>query len=53
MPVYFVPDPIRGGDHILVMCEVNNPDGTPHVTNTRAHLRQVAEKYENEEACLR
>ena len=50
MPVYFVPDPIRGGDHILVMCEVNNPDGTPHVTNTRAHLRQVAEKYENEEA---
>ena len=21
-PVYFVPDPIRGGDDILVMCEV-------------------------------
>ena len=50
MPVYFVPDPIRGGDHVLVMCEVNNPDGTPHITNTRAHLRHVAEKYKNEEA---
>ena len=50
MPVYCVPDPIRGGDNVLVMCEVNNADGTPHATNTRAHLRKVAEKYENEEA---
>ena len=42
IPIYFVPDPIRGGDHVLVMCEVNNADGTPHATNTRAHLRKVA-----------
>ena len=46
-PVYYVPDPIRGGDHILVMSEVNNADGTPHVTNTRAPLRKVAEKYKD------
>jgi glutamine synthetase len=48
-PVYFVKDPIRGGDNILVMCEVYNPDGTPHPSNTRAKLREVAEKYEKEE----
>jgi len=48
-PVYYVPDPIRGGDHILVMSEVNNADGTPHVTNTRAPLRKVAEKYKDHE----
>merc|ERR1719160_1562706 len=32
------PDPIRGGDHVLVMCEVLQPDGTPHPTNTRRPL---------------
>tara|TARA_A100001015_G_C15040768_1_gene739524 strand:+ start:3554 stop:4603 length:1050 start_codon:yes stop_codon:yes gene_type:complete len=48
-PVYFLPDPIRGGDNILVMCEVFNADGTPHKTNTRAKLREVAEKFEREE----
>jgi glutamine synthetase len=32
------------------MCEVNNADGTPHASNTRAQLRQVAEKYKDEES---
>ena len=49
-PVCKVPDPIRGGDDILVMCEVMNPDGSVHSSNTRAHLRSVAEKFSNEEA---
>ena len=49
-PVCKVPDPIRGGDDILVMCEVMNPDGSIHSSNTRAHLRDVAEKFSNEEA---
>lgn len=40
-PVYFCPDPIRGAGSFLVMCEVNNPDGTPHKTNTRATLRSA------------
>lgn len=40
-PVCFVKDPIRGEGNYLVMCEVFNPDGTPHETNTRAELRRV------------
>ncbi len=48
-PVYFVPDPIRKGNNILVLCEVLNPDGTPHKSNTRAALRAAAEKYKNHE----
>ncbi|MGI3784280.1 MAG: glutamine synthetase beta-grasp domain-containing protein, partial [Janthinobacterium lividum] len=34
-PVYTVPDPLRGKDNILVMCEVQLTDFTPHPTNTR------------------
>lgn len=44
-PVYHSHDPIRGGKNILVLCEVMNPDGTPHPSNTRAKLREVAEKH--------
>jgi glutamine synthetase len=40
-PVYFLPDPIRGGDNFLVLCEVAHPDGTPHSTNSRALLREI------------
>lgn len=40
-PVCFVRDPLRGDGNYLVMCEVFNPDGTPHETNTRADLRRV------------
>jgi glutamine synthetase len=47
-PVFSCSDPIRGGDHVLVMCEVLLPDMTPHVTNTRALLRPVAEKYDGQ-----
>ena len=46
-PVSFMPDPIRGGDDILVMCEVFNADGTVHSSNHRAYLRKLAEKYES------
>ncbi len=49
-PVYFVPDPIRGGDNILVMNEVRNADGSVHVSNTRAQLVEISEKYKEEEA---
>jgi glutamine synthetase len=35
-PVFSCPDPIRGGDNILVMAEVLYIDMTPHETNTRA-----------------
>ncbi|MFE7867201.1 glutamine synthetase, partial [Streptomyces bacillaris] len=44
-PVFSCPDPIRGGDDILVLCEVFNIDMTPHESNTRAALRPVAEQF--------
>lgn len=44
-PVYTVPDPLRGKDNILVMCEVQLTDFTPHPTNTRAACVAAAEKY--------
>ena len=48
-PVFSCPDPIRGGDNMLVMCEVLLTDMTPHVTNTRALLAPVAEKFAAQE----
>jgi glutamine synthetase len=44
-PVFVCPDPVRGGDHKLVMCEVLLTDMTPHPTNTRAALTEVATKH--------
>ncbi|CAM6124304.1 unnamed protein product [Calypogeia fissa] len=37
-PVFSCPDPIRGGDNVLVLCEVLTPDGKPHPTNTRSKV---------------
>ena len=48
-PVRFVPDPLHREDDILVLCEVFNPDGTPHWSNNRARLREVAEQYKDHE----
>ncbi|HUF32092.1 MAG TPA: glutamine synthetase [Acidimicrobiales bacterium] len=48
-PVFTCPDPIRGGDNVLVMCEVLLTDMTPHATNTRAALVEVAERYADQE----
>ena len=48
-PVYFAPDPIRGGDDILVMCEVFNANGTVHESNSRAALRELMEKHSGQE----
>jgi len=48
-PVFSCPDPIRGGDNLLVLCEVLNIDMTPHITNTRALCAATAEKYADQE----
>ena len=48
-PVSIFSDPFRGGDDILVMCEVFNADGTVHKSNTRAKLRLLCEKYADQE----
>ena len=44
-PVMITPDPIRGGDNKLVLCETLLTDMTPHPTNTRSKCEVVAEKY--------
>lgn len=53
-PVLYVPDPLRMPAmsvslNLLVVCEVMNPDGTPHVSNHRPTLANVADRYENSE----
>jgi glutamine synthetase len=49
-PVMMKKDPTRGEGDILVMCEVMDPKGKPHVSNARAHLREVAKRNASEEA---
>ncbi len=48
-PVFSCPDPIRGGDDVLVMAEVLLTDMSPHPTNTRALCQEMAEKYADQE----
>ncbi|MGH9264597.1 MAG: glutamine synthetase [Acidimicrobiales bacterium] len=48
-PVFSCPDPVRGGDDVLVLCEVLDTDMTPHPTNTRAKLREIVERYGDQE----
>ena len=48
-PVFSCPDPIRGGNNKLVLCEVLLPDMSPHPSNTRAMLTPVAEQFAAQE----
>ncbi len=49
-PVVVTADPLRGGDNVLVLCEVLNTDMTPHKTNTRAKCLTM-ETLHSEEEC--
>jgi glutamine synthetase len=49
-PVWICKDPIRGGNHILVMCEVMNADGSVHSSNSRSQLREIAKQFKSEES---
>tara|TARA_Y100000592_G_C5478409_1_gene323799 strand:+ start:261 stop:1280 length:1020 start_codon:yes stop_codon:yes gene_type:complete len=49
VPVFTCLDPLRGGNNILVLCEVFNTDMTAHETNTRHTCREVESKYEDQE----
>lgn len=40
-PICFVNDPILSGQNYLVLCEVMNPDHTPHPSNKRAELERL------------
>ncbi|MCY4632320.1 MAG: glutamine synthetase beta-grasp domain-containing protein [bacterium] len=45
-PVAEYPDPLRGGDNVLVMCETFLPETMePHPTNMRARTRAGLDKY--------
>ena len=44
-PVFTCPDPMRGENDVLVMCEVLKTDMTPHASNTRAACAEAAKKY--------
>jgi glutamine synthetase len=44
-PVFQCPDPIRGGDNIIVMCETFDVRDNPIPTNTRAMARVAVDKY--------
>jgi glutamine synthetase len=48
-PVFSCPDPVRGGENILVLCEVLTIDGSPHPTNTRAACAAIAEEFAGQE----
>src|SRR6188508_2646370 len=48
-PVFTCPDPIRGGDNLLVLAEVLLTDMTPHPSNTRAPAAEVAAKFAKQE----
>jgi len=48
-PVFVRPDPIRGGDNVLALCEVLTVDMEPHPSNSRAACVAAYEKYENQE----
>jgi glutamine synthetase len=48
-PVFTCKDPIRGGDHILVLAEVLLTDMSPHPSNTRAEAALVAAQYADQE----
>lgn len=48
-PIQFVHDPIRGGDHVIVLCEVFTASGSAHLSNMRARLRDIAQAYREHE----
>lgn len=48
-PVFSCADPLRGGDDVLVLCEVLDTDFEPHRTNTRAACVAAAERYADQE----
>ena len=43
-PVFACRDPLRGGDNLLVLCEVVTHGGRPHATNTRRAAAEIEER---------
>lgn len=47
VPVRSVYDPVRGGNNVLVLCEVTDFNDTPDVYNKRARTRELAKQYKD------
>ncbi len=43
-PVFACRDPLRGGDNLLVLCEVVTHGGTPHASNTRRKAQETEDR---------
>jgi glutamine synthetase len=48
-PVFTCPDPVRGGDNVIVLNEVLNTDMTPHASNTRAACAAAATQFADQD----
>lgn len=48
-PQSVFPDPFRGGDSLIVLCDTYLPDMTPHPTNTRNKAEDVFAMWPNSE----
>jgi len=48
-PVFDCPDPVRGGDNRLVLCEVLTTDMDPHPSNARAGCAAAAEQFADQD----
>jgi glutamine synthetase len=49
VPCSVFSDPFRGGDSLMVLCETQTPDLSPHPTNTRDKARKVFDLWPNSE----
>lgn len=47
-PVRVIPDPIRGGDNLLALCEVLSPDGSTHPSNNRSALLKALDNFKDQ-----
>ncbi|XP_026489940.2 glutamine synthetase 1, mitochondrial-like [Vanessa tameamea] len=52
VPCSIYRDPFRKSPHVIVLCETFNGDGTPTVTNHRAHCASVLSKISDQEPCF-
>lgn len=46
-PVRHFADPFHREHDVLVLCEVLNPDGSPHASNNRSRCAEMAERFGN------
>ena len=50
-PVFACRDPLRGGDNLLVLCEVVTHGGKPHATNTRRAAAEIEKRTKSSLDC--